>query len=281
MNYTNSLDSLVHAATGHAMHTDTAAIPTVWSDKDANSIIWSMMEVLNSAGIEGKTFNPDDPDTYQRFVKAIRKLIITDAVPRFTTGVVLPASNIGPIWHDDYNSLMTWQVFNANGANYTGYASILVGSLLADTQPTPRRGYVKSGVTNLSRTAYAALRGWAMHNGVLVAAGVWAAGAIAMKDNADGTTFTVYDVRGEFPRFWDDARGADPLRGFGTFQAFEVQSHDHAAQGSNGFWVDAPGLYTVNASGAIVNMNRFAKTSLTGGTETRPRNTAFLAAIKF
>jgi len=130
----------------------------------------------------------------------------------------VPTQNVGPIWHDDYASIMTWQAFTANGANYIGYASVLVGNLLADTQPTPRAGYIKSGTRNLSRTAYAALRGWAMHNGVMVAMGAWAAGSIMVADNDDGSTFRIYDVRGEFPRYWDDARGLDLGRAFGAWQ---------------------------------------------------------------
>lgn len=196
----------------------------------------------------------------------------------FGTGIALPTLNIGPIWHNDYASVMTWQAFTANGAAYTGYASVLVGSLLIDTQPTARAGYVKSGVANLSRTAYAALRGWAMHNGLMVAAGAWAAGNIAVKDNADGTTFTVFDVRGEFPRFWDDGRGVDSGRPFSSNQlaAFESHTHSHA------------GKYAVSDSGSFYAMGYGTTSSLgntqvdyTGGTETRPRNTAFLAAIKY
>jgi hypothetical protein len=71
--------------------------------------------------------------------QAIQAMIAGSAcILRFSTGAALPTTNIGAIWHDDYNSIMTWQVFSANGANYTGYASVLVGNLLMDTQPTPR-----------------------------------------------------------------------------------------------------------------------------------------------
>lgn len=193
---------------------------------------------------------------------------------RLSSGAALPTTNIGPIWHDDYNSLMTWQAFTANSANYTGYASVLVGNLLIDTQPTPRAGYVRSGVTSLNRVAYAALRGWAMHNGIMVAAGVWAAGTVAVKDNADGTTFTAFDVRGQFPRFWDDGLGNDAARIFGSSQSDDFKSHSHSlSYGSAGSSIAGFGLYN-----SVIGS---AGTTNTGGTETRPRNTAFLAAIKF
>ncbi len=220
---------------------------------------------------------------------------ITDALPRFTAGQALPTTNIGPIWHDDYNSLMTWQAFTANGANYTGYASVLVGNLLADTQPTPRAGYVRSGASNLSRTTYAALRAWAMHNGILVAAATWAAGMIAIKDNADGTTFAAYDVRGEFPRFWDDGRGADSGRGFGTWQSGSPVVHDDVGgtasfniaalgDGSNVAWssiadpwVGTFPLTMYDASAAsFVDANNKGFINMS-----RPRNVSFLPCIKY
>lgn len=198
-------------------------------------------------------------------------------IKRYLTGQALPTTNIGPIWHDDYNSIMTWQAFTANGAAYTGYASLLVGGLLMDTQPTARQGYVKSGVSNLSRTTYAALRNWGLHHGVLVASGVWAAGAFAFKDNVDGTTFTVADVRGEFPRFWDDSRGIDAGRVFGSAQAGEIQSHSHAQNGS-GNSTGGNDFYRIGG-GAVSSTT--SSTGPTGGSETRPRNTALLASIKF
>lgn len=175
---------------------------------------------------------------------------ITDGLPRFTTGQPLPTTNIGPIWHDDYNSLMTWQAFTANDASYTGYASVLIGNLLMDTQPTPRAGYLRSGASNLSRATYAALRGWAMHNGIMVASATWAAGAVAVKDNADGRTFTAYDVRAQFPRFWDEGRGIDAGRTFGSAQTSQNLSHNHGggtvAAGAHGHaaWTDTQGLHT-------------------------------------
>jgi hypothetical protein len=71
MDYTNSLDRVIHGATGNPMHSDSIAVPTVWSDKDANSVIWSLMEVLKMGGVSGKAFNPDDPESYTRFRDAL------------------------------------------------------------------------------------------------------------------------------------------------------------------------------------------------------------------
>ena len=211
---------------------------------------------------------------------------------RLTAGAALPTTDIGPVWHDDYGSFITWQTFNQNGANYSGYASSNIGSLLLDTQQTPRKGYIKSGVSNLSRTAYAALRNWAIHNGVLVASASWAAGTLLFKDNADGTTFTVADVRGAFPRFWDDGRGIDTGRGFGSSQdgtAIRIKSPYPAN------YVVMPTITRSDAD-PFVNVGAASREFVLGTVGSlpvgyegnpdsfgrmRPTNVALLAAIKF
>ncbi|MBJ7590169.1 hypothetical protein [Aeromonas veronii] len=216
------------------------------------------------------------------------------------SGSPLPVVNIGPIWHDDYADWMTWQTFNQNGASYTGYASRLIGSLLLDTQPTPRAGYIKSGVQNLSRVTYAALRAWAQHNGLMVAPGVWTAGAIQCADNADGTTFRIYDVRGEFLRAFDDGRGVDAGRAPLSNQADSIQHHSHSLPTSTSNSSSSSGIWGVHDQywGQYDTFNEqpanghFAGTSSWFGQvpgmargnfqpETRPRNTALPAAIKY
>ncbi|MCG8993203.1 hypothetical protein [Laribacter hongkongensis] len=251
----------------------------------ARSVQAELLSVLAAAGIAV------DPSKNTQVLDAIKKVSwgadsrpttlngygITDGLRQFKSGEALPNKDIGPIWHADFNSLMTWQVFSANGANYTGYASVLVGSLLADTQPTPRAGYISSGSLSLSRTAYAALRGWAMHNGIMVASGVWAAGIIAVADNTDGTTFRAYDVRGEFPRFWDSGRGVDAGRAFGSWQGQAIQSHSHASGVTVGSGWNYPesSVATGGTGGSVPN------TGSSGGAETRPRNVPLHSSIKF
>lgn len=238
---------------------------------DCNAEFFNAIQEELLAVIEGNSIVPDAGSRTQLY----QALQAMSGIRKYTTGQALPTANVGPIWHDDYNSIMTWQAFTANGAAYTGYASLLVGGLLMDTQPTARQGYVKSGVSNLSRTTYAALRNWGLHHGVLVASGVWAAGAFAFKDNVDGTTFTVADVRGEFPRFWDDSRGVDTGRVFGSWQADELKYHVHnipaVTSGTGGTFVIREG----NSGSSNFD------TASYGGNETRSRNAAFLASIKF
>lgn len=219
----------------------------------------------------------------------------------FHSGQPLPVSNMGPIWHDDYVSIMTWQSFTANGANYQGYASQLIGNLLLDTQPIPRLGYIKSGVQNLDRTTYAALRAWAMHNGIMVAPGVWKAGTIQCADNADGATFRIFDVRGEFLRAVDDGRGVDPSRAFGSNQLGTIVTADPTAELPGISSTIGDGNYSKQEFLRRMSADPVSKSDYAGvlisniasnpGVDldalnnsygaTRPNNTALLASIKF
>lgn len=118
-------------------------------------------------------------------------------------------------------------------------------------------GWLKANGAAVSRTTYAAL--------FAVIGTTYGAG--------DGsTTFNLPDLRGEFLRGLDDGRGVDSGRAIGSAQADEFKSHDHGAQ------INAQSKGTNGASswwmGAIV-------TNPVGGTETRPRNVAMLACIKY
>ena len=84
MNYTDSLDRVIHAPTGHTMHTDTAAIPTVQSANDTNMVIWSLMELLKAANLTGKPFNPNDSESYTLLKRALDSIYSKLDSPPFT-----------------------------------------------------------------------------------------------------------------------------------------------------------------------------------------------------
>lgn len=129
---------------------------------------------------------------------------------------------------------------------------------------TPPTGWLKANGSAVSRTTYANL---------FAAIGTtWGVG--------DGsTTFNIPELRGEFPRFFDDGRGIDPSRVFASAQGDQNQAHTHSTS--------LP-LYTVNPGGNVgldANANfggNFPYTSSSsGGSEARPRNVALLACVRY
>ena len=134
------------------------------------------------------------------------------------------------------------------------------GSVTAYAGLTAPDGYLLCDGAAVSRTTYSDL--------FAVVGETFGAG--------DGsTTFNVPDLRGEFVRGFDDGRGADPGRVFGSFQADEFKAHDH-----NGVAGD-PGTDPARIGGAnrSVDTDTYT-TSPAGGVETRPRNIALNHIIK-
>lgn len=223
--------------------------------------------------------------------------LIGARIPFFATGAALPVTDQGPIWHEDYKSMMTWQVFDANGASYTGYASHNIGQPVADGQSSSRPGWLKRNGASLSDVTYAPLKAWAQHNGLFVTLGSWAAGSFNFADNGDGT-FIIPDNRGEFERLWDDGRGIDTGRVFGSAQLDALQnltgdivwhgintatmvSSETGVFGRNGTNANYSAHNVTgganSAQGLTFDASNVARTS----TETRGRNVALLACIKF
>lgn len=123
-------------------------------------------------------------------------------------------------------------------------------------------GYLKANGALVSRATYAPLFGVI---GVIYGAG----------DGA--TTFALPDLRGEFIRSLDSGRGVDPGRVLGTAQGHLFASHSHGiVEGGSLFGNGTASSLSVGSGvGGLVTLGS------TGGTETRPRNIALLACIKF
>ena len=127
--------------------------------------------------------------------------------------------------------------------------------------------------------------GWLKANGAAVSrttyADLFAAIGTAFGTGDSSTTFNVPDLRGEFIRGFDDGRGVDSGRVFGSAQTDSLAPHDHT--------VDAPVYYGSAFAGntpgwsqddTLSSPSVLKTTSSTGDTETRPRNIALLACIK-
>jgi microcystin-dependent protein len=148
--------------------------------------------------------------------------------------------------------------FSGDGSALTGIAGTPAGAVIYHAANTPPTGFIKANGASLSTTTYANLFA-----------------AIGYTFGGSGSSFNVPDLRGEFLRGWDDSRGVDSGRSFGSAQADELKAHTHTYIKSNnsGGFSGHYGWYAAFAS----NIN----TSSTGGSETRPRNIALLACIKY
>ena len=175
---------------------------------------------------------------------------------RFSSGQALPSVDIGAIWHDDYASIMTWQALSNNGIAYTGYASVNVGQVAYFDRVSAIPGFIKLNGAALS-SSYAALKA------------------------ATGRS-TLVDARGEFFRSLDDGREVDAGRVIGSWQSDEFKSHVHNL--SNGTTVINISVDAGNTrAGKTFNYYDYGTSPIlpSGGTETRPRNIALTAYIKF
>lgn len=132
------------------------------------------------------------------------------------------------------------------------------------------------------RADYAALWAFAQAYSSVVSEAAWAAGSWGCFSVGDGAaTFRLPDLRGEFLRGLDDGRGVDAGRGLGVAQADEFKLHNHPMTGGSEIWIDnqSPN-WIITAGGGTVNMLH-QPPSYTGGTETRPRNIAYLPCITY
>lgn len=155
-------------------------------------------------------------------------------------------------------------VFSKAESNAAGQPGAVV-YFARSTAPT---GWLKANGAAISRTVYASL---------------FASIGTAFGPGDGFNTFNLPDLRGEFLRGWDDGRGADTGRALFSAQGDEIRSHNHQST-VTAFMVIDP---TSTSGGEQVQggMNNVVKrapnTGNHGGTETRPRNIALLACIKF
>ena len=171
--------------------------------------------------------------------------------------------------------------------------AVPTGSVHMMATTTAPSGYLKCNGAAVSRTTYSDLFDTI---GTTHGAG-------------DGsTTFNVPDLRGEFVRGWDDSRGVDSGRSFGSSQSDQNKQHNHTATATSTSTVTDPGHihdieYTNSHSGdgvieesgvglsgteptlsATTGITVSTSTSVSiandGGSEARPRNVAMMYVIK-
>jgi len=156
-------------------------------------------------------------------------------------------------------------------------------------------GYLVAQGQLVSRTTYAALWAYANASGNIVTDATWlATGHDGQFSSGDlSTTFRLPDLRGNFVRAFDNARGVDSGRTIGTNQVDGFGAHSHNVYG-------LPEANTASGSTSYHIMQRYRdgwngltrggawdgaageQTGLmnSGISETRPKNIALLACIK-
>lgn len=155
-------------------------------------------------------------------------------------------------------------VLTSNGTTWTSAAPIVQtpsGAVMYFAMNTAPTGWLVANGTAVSRTTYAAL---------------FAAIGTTFGSGDGSTTFNLPELRGEFIRTWDNGRGVDSGRVFGSYQVpTEFSAYVNQAQH---IWVENGDSYR---PGSVVSVDGDAGYSHTQDFySTRPRNVALLACIK-
>lgn len=147
------------------------------------------------------------------------------------------------------------------------------GEVVFFARNTPPIGFLKANGAAISRTTYAAL---------FAVVGT----TFGIGDGA--TTFNLPDLRGEFIRGWDDGRGVDTQRAFGSSQVDLFKAHKHRFINEYGTAAERFIAFSeYNSEGVDVSLlsgtrsHSYIVMEGTGGSETRPRNIALLPCIKY
>ncbi|MCA8182504.1 tail fiber protein [Burkholderia vietnamiensis] len=126
-----------------------------------------------------------------------------------------------------------------------------VGTIILEVRTTARAGCLKLNGAVIKRADYPALWAYAQASGALVSEADWGNGRFGCFSTGDGTTtFRIPEFRGEFPRFWDDGRGADSGRSIGSHQMFTNAWHAHGASAAavgdhvHSAWTDGQGEHS-------------------------------------
>jgi microcystin-dependent protein len=160
------------------------------------------------------------------------------------------------VWHGDRWATIP---FVDNG--------VPAGQLAAFARNTAPTGWLKANGALVSRTTYAAL---------------FAAIGTTFGAGDGSTTFALPDARGEFLRGWDDGRGIDASRAFGSAQLDALQEHVHTTTLLlNSITPSGSGSYALVGNGLWKTGGVDTSTARRDAAETRSRNVAALICIKY
>ena len=175
-------------------------------------------------------------------------------------------------------------------ANYTPAASDIEGHLDGSDNAFGAISTGNPGDIMMSFDA-APLAGFVELNGATITNGATANPGVAARYPwmVSGVDLVLPDMRGDFPRGWDNGAGNDPDAASrtgragdgatgdlpGTHQADEFKSHTHGI--SDNIWYIASGS---SANRSRANNSEAKQSTARGGTETRPRNIAVMFTMR-
>jgi hypothetical protein len=164
-------------------------------------------------------------------------------------------------------------------SSWQGVSPIPVGTTIYVTGNVAPPGFLKENGALIPRSGFPALTEYALGSGNIVDEATWNSGQSGSFSFGDlATTIRIPDSRGEFIRSLDEGRGVDLLRGIGSVQSDLFRSHTHPVAGLVG-----QTQTSVEPAGVVpagVNVTTTVAAAV-GGAETRPRNIAKLACIKY
>ena len=223
-------------------------IPAAWG----NAVTDEILAVIAGAGL-----TPSE-SAYDQLLEAIETLIASGAATYENSAAVLLADGVASAGARNTAA-------RGDHRHPTDNTSVVApGFIMPFAGGVAPAGWLKCNGAAVSRTAYAAL---------------FAAIGTTFGAGNGTSTFNLPDLRGEFVRGLDDGRGVDAGRVIGSWQEDAFKSHTHDLPIN---LVGNQNMATlIDTDGSDEGISSLSKTGSTGSTETRPRNVALLACIKF
>jgi microcystin-dependent protein len=151
---------------------------------------------------------------------------------------------------------------DGDGSGLSGIVTTLAGAISAFAFTSVPTGWLECDGSTVSRTTYADL---------------FSAIGTTFGAGNGSTTFAIPDLRGEFLRGWDNGRGIDASRAFGSAQGDAFKSHNHTIERFS----SVGGSVSSRVASANSGQSSTQSTLNSGGNETRPRNIALMYCVKF
>ena len=148
--------------------------------------------------------------TSDQLIKQLSSITFYDKVPN---------SQVAPVIYLLGRGYLEWQTIG----EWSGYASLMLGSFLFDTTRLARQFTIPAAGGNFSKTTYPALYAWAKDNGHMVGSSQWKTGEYKFVD-IGGNLFKVPDLRNVFIRATGTNADNANARALGSHQQDALQN---------------------------------------------------------